>query len=167
MKKMGLTRIGRHVVVACLLGFVWVNTASANMSMLKNFQFDHPVFEHKLPFAKAHLVLQISQADPARWTLVLNNAQNVLDILGAQNVQIVVVAYGPGLRMLLKGSPDTARIASMNAEGIEFDACHQTMKAMAKQIGHMPVLVPPAVIVPGGVVRIMQLEAHGFAYIKP
>jgi hypothetical protein len=42
-----------------------------------------------------------------------------------------------------------------------------TSPEMAKKLGHMPELVPSAVIVPGGVVRIMQLEKAGFAYIRP
>lgn len=160
-------RLGLRAIAACILSFLCAGTAAANTSMLKTFNFDHPVFKHQLPFATAHLVIQVSQGNPARWNLVLNNAQNALDAMGAQNVQIVVVAYGPGLNMLIKGSPDTQRITSMDAEGIEFDACHMTMEAMAKKLGHMPVLVPQAVIEPGGVVRIMQLEAHGFAYVKP
>ena len=167
MVRMNFARFFRYVVAIGIFGFFCAGTASANTSMLKTFNFSQPVFKHQLPFATAHLVIQVSQGSPARWNLVLNNAQNALDAMGAQNVQIVVVAYGPGLNMLIKGSPDTQRIASMDAEGIEFDACHMTMEAMAKTLGHMPVLVPQAVIEPGGVVRIMQLEAHGFAYVKP
>ena len=67
----------------------------------------------------------------------------------------------------LKNSPVAERLAAQNAEGIEFDACHVTMEGMAKKLGHMPVLAPRAVIVPGGVVRLMQLEKNGFAYVKP
>ncbi|MBU2837690.1 hypothetical protein HF673_18910, partial [Acidithiobacillus thiooxidans] len=48
-----------------------------------------------------------------------------------------------------------------------FDACHNTMLQMAKKLGHLPKLVPSAVIVPAGIVRIMQLESHGFDYVKP
>ena len=47
------------------------------------------------------------------------------------------------------------------------DACHNTMEGMAKKLGHLPELVPQAVIVPAGVVRIMQLEHAGFEYLKP
>ncbi|MHB1302943.1 MAG: hypothetical protein ACYCZB_05640 [Acidiphilium sp.] len=50
---------------------------------------------------------------------------------------------------------------------MEFDACHNTMMALARAFGHMPKLVKQAVIVPAGVVRVAQLEAHGFSYIKP
>lgn len=144
-----------------------MGNAYANVSMLKDFHFDHPTFVHDVPFAEAHVVIQVSQDDPARWDLTLNNAQNLLNYFGPSKVQIVIVAFGPGLKMFLADSPVAERIASLNAEGVEFDACHNTMLAMAKKLGHMPDLAPQAVIVPAGIVRIMQLESHGFQYIKP
>ncbi len=140
---------------------------AANPSMLQDFNFDKPAFIHNVPFAQQKLVLQITSDEPARWHFVLSVAQNVLQHFGQDKVQVVIVAYGPGLKMLLKNSPVANLIEAQDTQGIEFDACHNTMKAMAKKLGHMPELVPQAVIVPAGVVRIMQLEKAGFAYIKP
>ncbi|MGC9163084.1 MAG: DsrE family protein [Thiomonas sp.] len=158
----------RTGALALLLGLMGSGLAqAANPSMLQNFDFDKPTFIHDLPFAEHKVVLQVSDDNIQRWQLVLNNAQNLLDYFGQQKVRVVVVAYGPGLLMLLKNSPVAQRIAAEDAEGVEFDACHNTMEGMAKKLGHLPVLVPQAVIVPAGVVRIMQLEHAGFAYIKP
>jgi intracellular sulfur oxidation DsrE/DsrF family protein len=140
---------------------------AVNASMLQDFNFDKPAFAHNLPFATRSVVIEVDSKDPARWKLALNNAQNIQNDLGAENVRVNVVAFGPGLHMLLQDSVAAKRIAAQNAEGIEFDACHNTMKAMEKKSGHMPVLVPAAVIVPSGVVRIMQLEKAGFAFLKP
>ena len=42
------------------------------------------------------VVVQVSEADPARWNLALNNVKNLQDDLGAANVTIEIVAYGPG-----------------------------------------------------------------------
>lgn len=153
--------------IAMLLLGGGIARARANPSMLKTFKFDQPELIKQHPFATVHLVIQVSENDPARWTLALNNAQNMLDDMGDDKIQIVMVAYGPGLRMFLAESPVAARIASLDAEGVEFDACHNTMENMAKKLGHLPALVPQAVVVPSGVVRIVQLEAHGFRYIKP
>lgn len=155
------------IFAAVCLAFAFSGSARANPSMLKNFNFDHPVFLHAHPFAKRHAVIQVDQENPARWHLVLNNVQNLLNAFGDENIQIVVVGYGPGLKMLLANSPERKRIADMNQEGVEFDACHNTMEHMAHKLGHMPKLVPSADIVPGGLVRIMQLQHAGFAYIKP
>ena len=171
-----MTSIARHsllshlrsLALAMVLGLMGSGLAqAANPSMLDSFKFDTPTFIHDLPFAEHKVVLQVSENDPERWQLVLNNAQNLLDYFGQEKVRIVVVAYGPGLLMLLKDSPVAKRISSEDAEGVEFDACYNTMQGMAKKLGHLPVLAPPAVIVPAGVVRIMQLEKAGFEYIKP
>ena len=140
---------------------------AAQRSMLGSFRFDHPDFVHALPQARHGLVLQVSSADALTWNIALNNARNVQQAFGPGSVRVVVVAFGPGLRMLLKDSPVAAQIQAEDSAGIEFDACHKTMEAMAHKLGHMPELLPQAVVVPAGLVRIMQLEKAGFAYAKP
>ncbi len=162
------TRTLRHALLALTFAFGGAGLAqAANPSMMKDFNFDKPTFIHELPFAQYKVVLQVDSNNEADWNLTLNNAQNLLNYFGQEKVRIVVVAFGPGLLMLLKDSPVAQRIASQDSEGVEFDACHNTMEGMAKKLGHLPELVPQAVVVPAGVVRIMQLEKAGFAYIKP
>lgn len=145
----------------------FIPAQAENWSLYQHFNYAKPAFVHQHPFAEAHVVIQVSQADPKRWTLVLNNAGNLLNYFGPDKVQVVIVAYGPGLKMLFKGSKMAKRIQSLNAEGVEFDACHNTMMSFKKKLGYLPKLVNSAAVVPGGIVRIMQLEAHGFRYIKP
>jgi intracellular sulfur oxidation DsrE/DsrF family protein len=135
--------------------------------MTQDFDFAKPRFAHEQPFAQVKLVLQISDDNPTTWNLVLNNAQNALEYFGQDKAHIVVVAYGPGLLMLLKNSPVAQRIAAQDGEGIEFDACHKTIEGMTAKTGHAPELVPQANVVPAGVVRIMQLQQAGFDYIRP
>ena len=53
--------------------------------------------------AKAHhIAIQVDQNDPAIMNLVLNNATHVIEIYRAKNeeVDVDIVAYGPGLHML-------------------------------------------------------------------
>jgi hypothetical protein len=151
--------------IGCLAALA--TAASAETSMLQSFNFDKPEFVHPHELAKRRIVLQVSQDDPKIWELALNNAQNLMKYFGAENVQIVVVAYGPGLRMLFAQSPVAKRIQSLDHEGLEFDACNNTLEGMTKALGHRPELAPESVVVPSGVVRITQLETHGFSYIKP
>lgn len=141
--------------------------ARANPSMMRDFDFAHPAFAHANPAATVRMVIQVSQDDPGRWGLALHNAQNAMALLGQGHVQIVVVAYGPGLHLLLAGSPTADDIATLDHEGVEFDACNNTLQFMGRELGHLPMLLPQAVIVPAGIVRIMQLEQHGFVYVKP
>jgi intracellular sulfur oxidation DsrE/DsrF family protein len=152
-------------VITGLLGAV--PAKAEHWSLYKQWDFAKPAFVHDLPFAKHKVVLQVSQGDVARWNLALNNASNVLQIFGQGKVRVVIVAYGPGLKMLFAKTPVAARLQSLDAEGVEFDACHQTMLNIKRATGHLPKLVPQAAVVPGGVVRIMQLEEHGFDYLKP
>jgi hypothetical protein len=137
------------------LGVV-MNPAVAQVSMLKNFDFDKPAFVHAHEFAKRHVVLQVSQNDPKIWELVLNNTQNLVTFFDSEEIQVVVVAYGPGLRMLFADSPMAQRIQSLDRNGVEFDACNNTLEGMTRAMGHKPDLLPESVLVPAGVVRIMQ-----------
>jgi hypothetical protein len=52
--------------------------------------------------AKHRIVIQVDQNDPDVMNLALNNARNVLEAYRAKNqdVDVEVVAYGPGLHML-------------------------------------------------------------------
>lgn len=154
--------------LSLLLGLLALQPAmAANWSIYKHYTFDKLQLINPKPFAKQHLVLQVTQADPHRWNVVLNNVDNVSKFFGPDNIQVVVVAYGPGLKMLFANSPFAKRINSQSAEGVEFDACHNTMMGFKRKTGHLPKLVSSAVVVPGGIVRIMQLEQNGYNFIKP
>ena len=152
-------------LIACLGGSV--SPAMAETSMLQSYKFEKPEFLHPHPFAKAHVVLQVSEDNPQLWGLTLNNITNLMAYFGPDNVQIVMVAYGPGLKMLFADSPVAERIKALDAQGVEFDACNVTITGMTKTLGHRPNLVDASAIVPGGIVRIMQLQQHHFDYIKP
>lgn len=158
----------RFLAAAGLVAGLLAGPAHAEIwSIYKNWDFAKPQFIHSLPFATEKVLLQVTQGEPERWNLVLSNAKNLLEYWGQSNIRIVVVAYGPGLKMLFKESPDAERIQSLDMEGVEFDACYNTMLGFKQSHGHLPALVPQAVVVPGGVVRVMQLEQNGFNFIKP
>lgn len=158
----------RKLLSAILVsGLLAAPALAENWTLFDHYNFNNPQFIHAHPFAKEHLVVQVDQGRPGRWGLALANVANVLNYFGSDKIQVVVVAYGPGLKMLFPNSPFRLRIQSLNAQGVEFDACHQTMLGIKAKTGHLPKLLPQAVVVPGGVVRIMQLEQHGFDLLKP
>lgn len=127
--------------------------------------------------AKAHrIAIQVDQNDPAVMNLALNNAQNVIEYYRDrhEDVDIEIVAYGPGLNMLRADtSPVKDRIAQIaSAEAtfpskIVFSACNNTKQAMEKREGHPVTIVSQARIVPSGVVRLMQLQEQGWSYVRP
>lgn len=116
------------------------------------------------PFAEHAVVFHISSGDGFAQKLVLNNAQNLQRFYGPDKIQIEVVAYGPGLRTLFKENSQYNRIKTMAEGGIEFTACANTMRNMGRDTGSLHKV---AKVVPGGVVRIMELQEAGWTYIRP
>lgn len=120
-----------------------------------------------------HLAVHVDENDPAVMNLALNNVQNVASYYTAQGdeVMIEVVAYGPGLNMFVDGkSPVADRIATMSLEmdgKLTFSACGNTLKKMTEKLGAEPVLLTEAHVVPAGVIRLMELQDEGYAYLKP
>ncbi len=60
--------------------------------------------------ARSKVVLQMSDGEPAKWNLALNNAKNLQSDLGAANVDIEIVAFGPGIGMLKADSVVSNRV---------------------------------------------------------
>ena len=124
---------------------------------------------------KTHrIAIQVDQNDPQVMNLVLNNATNIIDYYRGKNedVDIEIVAYGPGLHMLRTDSSPVQdrirRIKDMAFPGkIQFSACNNTRKGMEKAEGHPISIVPEATIVPSGVVRLMELQEAGWSYVRP
>src|SRR5713226_9359154 len=125
--------------------------------------------------AKAHrLVIQVDQNDPAVMNLALNNATNVIDYYRAkgEDVNVDVVTYGPGLHMLRADtSPVQDRIKNLKdyafPSKIQFSACGNTKEGMEKKEGHPITVLSEAVVVPSGVVRLMELQEKGWSYVRP
>ena len=117
--------------------------------------------------ADAKIVLQISDPDPFKQTLVLNVANNLIKHYGQDLVEVEIVAFGPGLRLLFAGNSNKGRIKSLVDSGVKFSACSNTVKNMSKQLGHDPELNPSAVKVSAGIVRILELTKQGYTLVKP
>jgi hypothetical protein len=110
------------------------------------------------------VVLQVSDADPAKWNLAVNNARNVQTDLGAQNVDVEIVAYGPGLNMLKSDSKAAARLAEALDNNIGLMACENTMRNTKVTKADMYAGIR---YVDAGVVHIMKRQREGWAYIRP
>ncbi len=113
---------------------------------------------------KERVVFQVSDGDPQKWNLALNNIKNVQDALGKDKVDVELVVYGPGIGMLKMESPVGNRVNDAAANGSKIVACETTMHAqklskddMLKSIGY----------VPGGVIELMKRQKEGWAYIRP
>ena len=113
---------------------------------------------------KNRVVMQVSDADPAKWNLALNNARNLQADLGAANVAIEIVAYGPGIGMLKADSIVGNRIGEALGHGVKVAACENTMRGQKLQKSDM---LDGIGYVAAGVVEIMQKQQDGWAYLRP
>ena len=114
--------------------------------------------------ALTRVVVQVSEADPARWNLVLNNVANLQDELGADKVTIEIVAYGPGIGMLKFDAATNSRVSDALKSGIAVRACENTMRNQKLVRADMH---PGVTYVPAGVVQIVRRQQEGWAYVRP
>lgn len=110
------------------------------------------------------VVIQVSKNDPAEWEMALINARNVRRAYGDQPMEVEIVAYGPGLKMLRNDSPVSAGLEEARKDGVKLLACGNTMRATHTTREDLNWLVD---VVPAGIVEIMQRQSEGYAYVRP
>ena len=120
--------------------------------------------QQKKAAAKNRVIFQVSDNDPSKWNLALNNAKNVQAELGAQNVQIEIVAYGPGLEMLKAESKVADRLAGALDDSVGLIACENTMTNTHVAKADM---YDGIAYVKAGVTHLMKRQREGWAYIRP
>lgn len=135
------------LTLALSLSFASLNAVAANASANKE-----------------KVVMQVSEADPAKWNLVLNNAKNIQQAYGADNIDVEIVVFGPGIGMLKAGSVTAARVDEAKKANVTIVACENTMKASKLTKADM---LPETSYVPSGVVELIKQQRAGYAYIRP
>ena len=117
------------------------------------------------PAHKHRLVIQVTDNDPARWTMVLNNTKNAQeDVGGPDKIDIEIVAYGPGINMLKSDSPVGNRIGDLVKTGVKVVACENTMKGLKLSKDEMLTTIG---YVPAGVTELMKKQEQGWTYLRP
>jgi intracellular sulfur oxidation DsrE/DsrF family protein len=143
-------------------GRQWLVAAVAAVGVALGFVAQADQGMHKSERYK--VILQVSDNDPGKWNLALNNAHNIQQNLGPDNVDVEIVAYGPGLPMLKLESKVGGRLAQALDGNVKLIACENTMRkthlTKADMYGGIS-------YVPGGVVHIMKRESEGWAYVRP
>jgi hypothetical protein len=117
------------------------------------------------------IVFHVDENDPKKMNLVLNNASNVNKYYQDKGEEAIVeiVAYGPGLTMLLSDSPVKDRIRSIaqNYDNVSFKACSNTHNKMSKKAGRKLPLVPEAQMTASGVIHLIRRQEEGWSYVRP
>jgi intracellular sulfur oxidation DsrE/DsrF family protein len=113
---------------------------------------------------KLRVVIQVSDNDPAKWTLALNNARNIQADLGRENVVIEIVAFGPGLAMMQAESKVADRLAAAMDANVGLIACENTMQNTKVNKDD---IYGGVKFVPAGVTHIIKRQKEGWAYLRP
>jgi intracellular sulfur oxidation DsrE/DsrF family protein len=111
---------------------------------------------------KHHVVFHVTDNDTVKWNQALNNMTIMKKKFG-NDIEIEMVANGPGLDMLKFDSVVGNRMKDAIAGDITLYACGNTMKA-AKMTEKD--LYPGVKVVPGGIGEIMKRQEEGWTYIK-
>lgn len=126
-----------------------------------------PVAAESMGDAQHKIVIQVSTDDARTQSIAMNNAVNLQKHYGMDNVAVEIVAYGPGLSMLIASGPQSRRVSSLALQDITFSACGNTMARIEKKDGKAVVLTEGVQVVPAGVARIHELQQQGYSYIRP
>jgi intracellular sulfur oxidation DsrE/DsrF family protein len=119
--------------------------------------------EHPSSPATYRVAFQVSDADPAKWHLTLNNIRNAQQELGGEHTKIELVVFGPGIGMLMAASDVAGRIAEAVKTGVAVSACENTMRGQKLTRDQMN---PGIGYVPSGVAHLIRRQAEGYAYIR-
>jgi len=105
-------------------------------------------------------------ADLDKVAFVMGNIRNHYE--GAPGTTIALVVHGPALKSFQssQANPDLAkRVSEAHQAGLQLHACGNTMKATHITLAD---LLPGFVNAEeGGVVRIAELQAQGYLYLRP
>jgi intracellular sulfur oxidation DsrE/DsrF family protein len=119
------------------------------------------------PFAEHRIVLQLSDDDPKKQSLVISVAYNLLKLYDPDKVAIEVVAFGPGIDLLFPDNANRKRIESLVAQGVKFDICLNTVDTIERETGKRPQYIPAATPVQVGVGQILALTENGYTLVRP
>lgn len=125
-----------------------------------------PVSE-KNPFAEDFLLLQLSDAEPAKQQQVLNVAANLIEHYGPDRIDIEINTFGPGVRLLYQDNEHREMINSLAAQGVRFMVCMNTINTIERTTGSAPDLNVDAIPVDVGVAHILERVKEGYTLVRP
>lgn len=95
-----------------------------------------------------------------KWSVALGNIRNLLK--GTQEADIKLVVNGGAIT----GYLNSILVAEMTQESqsVSFEACQNALDGHEIKVAQLPIWVN---VVPAGVIRLIELQQVGYAYIKP
>jgi len=99
----------------------------------------------------------------------IDKARFVNGVGGWKNIEAFeLVVFGPALRSFVTKDIDPAikrALEALQTQGLTFGVCGNTMKGLNVALEQLP--DGAKALAQGGVVRVMELQEQGYAYIRP
>ncbi len=121
------------------------------------------------PFAQAHIIMQLNDAEPSHYNASLAIAYNLINHYGgADQVDVELIAFGAGVPMLFaENNANEARIRSLMNNGVRFYICGNTLNSIAQTTGKRPIALAGVEEVPTGVAFLVEEMARGYQHVHP
>lgn len=112
------------------------------------------------------IVFSIASGEIDEMNRIISTVNNVMKFYRPENTEIVIVAYGQGLKSLLKKGDANVRkrIEALMTYDVEFIACGNTMRTL--KIDKKD-LLDDIGFATAGIVEIIERELGGYTYIRP
>ena len=119
------------------------------------------------PFAEKHLILQVSSSDQHH--SALNIANNLIKYYGGPDlIDIQVVTFAAGIDLLRReDNPHQKRIESLQANGVRFLFCQNTVDTLARDRGIEFKSLTGVHPVRSGVAHILGEVERGYTLVAP
>jgi intracellular sulfur oxidation DsrE/DsrF family protein len=141
--------------------------AALMLAMLPSVARAQPAPLPDKPFAEHRIVLQLSDNDPRKQSLVISVAYNLLKFYDPDKVAIEMVAFGPGIDLLRTDNANRKLVESLVAQGVKVDVCLNTVDTIERETGKRPDIIPAATPVQVGVGQILSLTENGYTLVRP
>ncbi len=115
---------------------------------------------------KSKVVFHVDWEKEERLIMALNNMKNLLKAVPSEEVSACLLANGAAVKLFQRErafqyAPD---IQSLSQKGVRFLVCSNSLN----NFGISPEdLVEPCETIEAGIVELIQLQAEGYAYVKP
>jgi intracellular sulfur oxidation DsrE/DsrF family protein len=113
---------------------------------------------------KHRVVFHVNVDLQERWQEVLTNVENLQKALGADNVEIEVVAHGAGIGLVQsKNAALKSRVEAIEKTGAVFAACSNTLQKKELTSADLTAGVR---IVDSGIAEVVRRQEEGWSYVK-
>lgn len=120
------------------------------------------------PFAEARIILQLSDADAAKQSMVLDVANNLIKHYGGpESVALQIIAFGPGIHLYDPENSLRPRVQSLMVNGVHFVVCDNTLDTLERVRGKRPGVINGVYHVQTGVAYMAEQVTNDWILVRP